>query len=108
MNMDLEDKRRAVLLWSIAYGYEEITDRLLDAGVTVPDVADNFYITIDGVPACRADLAFLGQFSGTGCQHISLRRCISLRNDYKAIFSGAIVAVVAGSCPTAWSFLKAA
>jgi hypothetical protein len=108
MNMSIEDRRKAVLLWSIAYGYEEITDRLLDAGVKVPDVKDNYYITINGVPACRADLAFLGQFSGTGCQHVSLRRCIDLRNDYKAIFSGAVVAVVAGSCPTAISFLKVA
>jgi hypothetical protein len=108
MNMNIEDKRRAVLLWSIAYGYEEITDRLLDAGVKVPNVSDNFYITINGIPACRADLAIFGQFTGSVCQHISLHRCVELRNEYKTIFSGAIVAVVAGSCPTAWSFLKAA
>ena len=95
-------------MWSIAYGHEEITDRLLDAGVKVRDVSDNFYITINGVPACRADLALLGQFSGTGCQHMSLRRCIELRHGYKAMFSGAVVAVVAGSCPTQLSFLRAA
>jgi hypothetical protein len=106
--MNIQDMRKAVLLWSIAYGHEEIADRLLDAGVKVPDVSDNFYITINGVPACQADLALLGQFSGSGCQHMSLRRCIDLRNSYKSIFSGAIVAVVAGSCPTALSFLRAA
>ena len=108
MNMNIEDMRKAILLWSIAYGYEEITDRLLDAGVKVRDVSDSFYITIDGLPACRADLALLGQFSGSGCQHMSLRRCIDLRNRYKAMFSGAVVAVVAGSCPTALSFLRVA
>ncbi|HSE40204.1 MAG TPA: hypothetical protein VLH08_05515 [Acidobacteriota bacterium] len=106
--MNIKDMRKAVLLWSIAYGHEEITDRLLDARIKVPDVADNFYITINGVPACRADLALLGQFTGSVCQHTSLRRCIELRHGYKAMFSGAIVAVVAGSCPTALSFLRAA
>ena len=106
--MNIEDSRKAVLLWSIAYGHEEITDRLLDAGVKVPDVSDVFYITINGVPACRADLALLGQFSGSACQHMSLRRSIELRNQYKAIYNAAVVAVVAGSCPTKVSFLQAA
>jgi hypothetical protein len=106
--MNITDKRKAVLLWSIAYGHEEITDRLLNAGVKAPEVKDNFFITVNGVPICQADLALLGQFSGSVCQHISLRQCIQLRNKYKEMFNGAIVAVVSGSCPTRLSFLQAA
>ncbi|MCI0614924.1 hypothetical protein L0244_18180, partial [bacterium] len=73
----------------------------------LPEVRGDFYITINGVPACVADLSLIGQFSGLGCQHSSLHRCIEARNTVKDAFQGAVVSIVGGCCPTALSFQRA-
>jgi hypothetical protein len=106
--MNIEKIRKEALLWSIIQRLDPVTDRLLDLGVELPEVRGDFYITINGVPACMVDLALIGNFSGLGCQHSSLHRCIEARNKFKADFPGASVSVVGGCCPTALSFQRAA
>jgi hypothetical protein len=106
--MKLEQQRKEALLWSIIQRQDEVTDRLLDLGVELPEVRGDFYITINGVPACMVDLALTGNFSGLGCQHASLHRCIQHRNEFKDMFPGAVVSVVGGCCPTALAFQRAA
>ena len=106
--MDIEKIRKEALLWSIIQRLDNVTDRLLDLGVELPEVRGDFYITINGVPACIADRALTGNFSGLGCQHTSLHRCIQHRNEFKEIFQGAVVSVVGGCCPTALAFQRAA
>lgn len=106
--MNLEENRKEALLWSIIRRDGKVTDRLLDLGVELPEVRGDFYITIDGVPACVADLALIGHFSGLGCQHSSLHRCIQHRNEFKDIFPGSVVSIVGGCCPTALAFQRAA
>lgn len=106
--MDIEKIRKEALLWSIIERLDKVTDRLLDLEVELPEVRGDFYITINGAPACVVDLALTGKFSGLGCQHTSLHRCIQQRNEFKNLFPGAVVAVVGGCCPTALSFQRAA
>ena len=106
--MDLEKIRKEKLLWSIIRRDDEVTDRLLDLGVKVPEVRGDFYVTINGVPACMADLYLIGQFSGLGCQHSSLHRSIDARNKLKVAFPGAVISIVGGCCPTALGFQRAA
>lgn len=106
--MNIENIRKEALLWSIIQRQDEVTDRLLDLGVELPEVRGDFFITINGVPACVADLSMIGQFSGLGCSHTSLHRSIEARTKFKAAFPGAVVSIVGGCCPTALSFLRAA
>lgn len=106
--MKLEQQRKEALLWSMIQRQDEVTDRLLDFGVELPEVRGDFYITINGVPACIADLALTGNFSGLGCQHSSLHRSIDARSRIKAIFPGAVVSIVCGCCTTALAFQRAA
>ena len=49
--MNIENIRKEALLWSIIQRQDEVTDRLLDLGVELPEVRGDFYITINGVPA---------------------------------------------------------
>src|SRR5262245_34705660 len=102
--MNIENIRKEALLWSIIQRTDEVTDRLLDLGVELPEVRGDFYITINGVPACLVDLALTANFSGLGCQHSSLHRSIEARSKFKAAFPGAVVSVVGGCCPTALAF----
>ncbi|MCI0445518.1 hypothetical protein L0152_20180 [bacterium] len=106
--MKLEQQRKEALLWSMIQRQDEVTDRLLDLGVELPEVRGDFYITINGVPACVADLSLIGQFSGLGCSHSSLHRSIDARSKFKAAFPGAVVSIVGGCCPTALSFQRVA
>jgi hypothetical protein len=106
--MEIENIRKEALLWSIIQRQDEVTDRLLDLGVELPEVRGDFFITINGVPACIADLALIGNFSGLGCSHTSLHRSIEARTKFKAAFPGAVVSIVGGCCPTALSFQRAA
>jgi hypothetical protein len=106
--MNIEQIRKDALLWSIIQRQDEVTDRLLDLGVELPEVRGDFHITINGIPACVADLSLIGQFSGLGCQHSSLHRSIEARSKFKAAFPGAVVSIVGGCCPTALSFQRVA
>jgi hypothetical protein len=106
--MDIDKIRKEALLWSIIQRQHEVVDRLLDLQIELPEVRGDFYISINGVPACLADLSLTGNFSGLGCQHTSLQRCIQHRNEFKDLFPGATVSVVGGCCPTALSFQRAA
>lgn len=106
--MNIENIRKEALLWSIIQRQDEVTDRLLDLGVELPEVRGDFFIIINGVPACVADLSMIGQFSGLGCSHTSLHRSIEARTKFKAAFPGAVVSIVGGCCPTALSFQRAA
>jgi hypothetical protein len=106
--MNIENIRKEALLWSIIQRQDVVTDRLLDLGVELPEVRGDFYITINGVPACIADLSLTGNFSGLGCQHTSLHRCIEHRNEFKDLYPGAVVSVIGGCCPTALAFQRVA
>jgi hypothetical protein len=106
--MNIDNIRKEALLWSIIQRQFEVTDRLLDLGVELPEVRGDFYITINGVPTCIADLSLTGKFSGLGCQHSSLHRCIEHRNEFKNLFPAAVVSVVGGCCPTALAFQRVA
>jgi len=106
--MNIEQIRKEALLWSIIQRQDEVTSRLLDLGVELPEVRGDFHITINGIPACVADLSLIGHFSGLGCSHSSLHRSMEARSKFKAAFPGAVVSIVGGCCPTALSFQRAA
>jgi hypothetical protein len=107
--MRIEDLRKEALLYGMIDGYEELVDRLLDADVKLPEVAGDFYITINGTPLCILERAFVGSIdSSTVCSCGSLHESIAYRLRLKSEFPGAIVAVLAAACPEACNSAKAA
>jgi len=105
--MKIQDFRKEVLLWSMVHRFEEVTDRLLNLGVQLPELSRDYYITVNGVPVCVAEKALMGQSDlPPACAYSTLHDCIRYRNRLKAAFPGAIVAVIAGSCPNDCSFQR--
>jgi hypothetical protein len=96
--MKVEDLRKQALLYAISEKSEELADRLLDSNVTLPDIWSDFHITVNGAAICRVDHAFTGM-SGLPCEYRSLHDSIKQRTKMKAVFPGAIVAIVEGTCP---------
>jgi len=107
--MILEAKRKQALILSIIEGSEPVADRLLNAGVRLPELTGDFHITINGITACIADYALAGaSMEDVDCRHDCLSECTSHRSKLKAAFPQAIVAIKAGRCPNCFPIKKVA
>ncbi len=103
--MKMDDLRKQVLLWCMLHRFEAITDRLLNTGVELPELSQHYYITVNSVPVCVVEHALVGQSApNSACEYSALSACIAYRNQLKAAFPGAVVAVIAGSCPKDCTF----
>lgn len=107
--MRIDDLRKEALLYGMLDGSEELVDRLLDADVKLPEVAGDFYITINGTPLCIVERALDGSIdASTVCSYGSLHESIAYRMKLKGAFPGATVAILAATCPGACNAAKAA
>src|SRR5688572_13102492 len=72
-------------------------DPILDGGIDLPDVTGDFHITINGVPLCQVDRAFVGSETSP-CEFSSLNNSLAVRAKLTATFPAAIVTVTPGKC----------
>ena len=95
--MQISDLRKEAILYGIRNRSEKIVDRLLDTEVCLPALQGNFHITINGIPLCMMDRALTGSIESL-CSFDCLQASIGYRAEVKAVFPGAVVAVLAGTC----------
>jgi len=109
LHMGIDKKRKETLMWSIYHGPAHIVDRLLTAGVEIPDITGSFFITVNGASPCELDCALTGlPLHDLGCEFYSLHEAMHHRTNIKRAFPGAVVAVRAGRCSKACSAGEAA
>ena len=97
---EIDIHRKEALLWGIIRGSEEVVERLLNAGVELPDAAGSFHITVNGIPVCLVDEALAGDcINELRCEYASLQQAIRSRQVAKSAFPAAVVAVRTGACP---------
>ena len=98
--IEVEIQRKEALLWGISQGSDDVVERMLNAGVELPDAAGSFYITVNGIPVCMVDQALAGHMvDDIRCEYGSLRQAILSRAKAKKAFPAAIVSIRTGSCP---------